>query len=162
MITCLFYYSNINCSPPRVTLPRIHDPGRPARHPHHDMHASDRYAFVISNLNKHKRPKTTRSHPDIPLCQFAHRLTVKYAYIIARITPDPTMIPMHPRGTPLFPITHPFQSNSLCIITVVHTPDPTTSRCTATSHQTRRPTLVGALSSNGSSWLPLPHPYIYI
>jgi hypothetical protein len=38
-ITCLFYYSKINSSPPRATPPWIHDPGRPARHPHHDMHA---------------------------------------------------------------------------------------------------------------------------
>jgi hypothetical protein len=139
---------------PRATPPQIHDPGRPTRHPHHDMHASDRYAFVIGNLNKHKRPTTTRSRPGIPLCQFTHPLTVKYTYINAQITPDPTTIPMHPRGTPLFPITHPFQPNSLCIITAVHTPDPTTSRCTATSHRARRPTLARALSSNGSPGLP--------
>ena len=99
-ITYLFYYSNINSSPPRAPPPRIHDPGRPAHHPHHDMDASDRYVVVIGNLNKHKRPTTSRSRPNIPICLFTYPLTVKYAYINARITPDPTTIPMHSRGTP--------------------------------------------------------------
>jgi hypothetical protein len=160
-ITCLFCYSNINSSPPRATPPRNHDPGRPARHPHHDMHPSDRYAVVIGNLNKHKCPTTSCSRPDIPICPFTHPLMVKYVYINAWITPDPTTIPIHPRGTPLFPITHPFQTNYLCITIELHTPNPTTSRCSATSHRARRPNLGGALSSNGSPGLPLPRPYIY-
>jgi hypothetical protein len=70
-ITCLFCYSNIKSSPSRATPPRIHDPGRPARHPHYDMHVSDRYAVVIGNLNKHKRPTTSR----VTTYQYAHLCT---------------------------------------------------------------------------------------
>jgi hypothetical protein len=154
-------------SPPRVTPPRSRLTRATPPLPDLTTHvASDGYAFVIGNLNKHKLRTTPRSRPDTQLCQFTQPISVKYACINVRPTPDPPRSRRTRAAPPLFPFTHLFSLNSVCINAELPTYDPTTTRCTrtvlpppVTSPCARGPTLAGALFSNGSPGLPL---YIYI
>jgi hypothetical protein len=59
------------------------------------------FSAIDTSINAKPHPDRV---PTTPLCQFTQPLSSKYACINARPMPDPTMILVHPRGTPTIPI----------------------------------------------------------
>jgi hypothetical protein len=141
-------------SPQRATAPRSRMTRASPSLPDLTTHvASDDYLFVISNLNKHKSRTTSQSRPTKPIYAANNGKIRKHKRATHVSVPEP----------PTLPFMHLFDSNSVCINS------PPLTRCMhavipppATSSRARTPNLAGALSSNGSPGLPLPHPYIYI